>query len=102
MDLVNASIPMPTDVIVVSHTASGDYIRICVISEDSTQEVHFRLKEHSLFKRMKQSYSAKTGIEESKLCFMYKGYEIADMDTPNKLDVKNGDVIDVYQTQIDN
>ena len=37
----------------------------------------------------------KSGIHRDRLCFMYKGREVFESDTPNSIGLKEGDIIDV-------
>lgn len=96
-DLVKAKTTTDDDAREASQQALDEYIRIRVMTDDSNQEVHFRVKGHTLLKRMMQSYRDKMCPDGSALRFMFDGHLVTDTDTPKKLDLKNGDIIEVYQ-----
>ncbi|XP_022167340.1 small ubiquitin-related modifier-like [Myzus persicae] len=77
---------------------SSEFIRIRVITSDSSNEVHFRLKPDVAFARMKTTYCKKLGhSNKDELRFVYDGIRIADNDTPKSLDMMDGDVVEIYQ-----
>lgn len=80
-----------------STASDTDHIRIRVITTDDTNEVHFRVKEHTRMGRMKQMYGTRMGLDPFELRFMFEGHRVTDDDTPKSLGIVNNDIIELYQ-----
>lgn len=76
------------------------YIRLRVITTDNTNEVHFRIKEHTCMVRLKLSYIKRLGHHPHELRFMFDGHRIVDTDTPKSLGMIDDDIIEIYQEKI--
>jgi len=84
----------------VANVPSDGYINLRVITSDMANEVHFRLKSEVPLVRMKIAYCKKLGLNKDELRFMFDGYRITDNDTPAKLGMIDGDVIEIYQERL--
>lgn len=77
-------------------SAECEYILLKVVGEDSNNEIHFRVKTTTLLGKLKQSYSNRIGVPLTSLRFIYLGKKLGDDETPEKLLMKQDDVIDVH------
>jgi small ubiquitin-related modifier len=74
------------------------YIRIKMVGQDS-QELHFKIKRITKFAKIKKSYCNRKGLKSGLLRFLYEGHRVQDSHTPDYLNMKDGDVIDVFAEQ---
>lgn len=74
-----------------------NYIRLHVVNINISIEVVFIVDPDSVLDRLKRSYCHKLDFQENKLWLMFNGHRIADGETPKKLGMVSGDVIDIYQ-----
>ncbi|XP_075687327.1 small ubiquitin-related modifier 1 isoform X2 [Rhinoderma darwinii] len=77
---------------------AGDYIKLKVIGQDSS-EIHFKVKMTTHLKKLKESYCQRQGVPMNSLRFLFEGQRIADHQTPKELGMEEEDVIEVYQEQ---
>ena len=80
--------------------AVGQLELIYLITWDDN-EMDFRVKMTTQLSELKESYSDLVGFPLSSLCFSYNGQKINDEETPKQLQMKQDDVIEVYQELID-
>ena len=73
-------------------------IRLKVIDQDGN-DILFGVKMTAAMGKLKKSYSEKVGVPIKSLRFFFDGNRINDEETPNSLEMAQGDVIDVYQEQ---
>jgi small ubiquitin-related modifier len=76
---------------------ANKYILIKIISHDNVCELHFKVKFLTKMKKLKKTYCDRLGVSESSISLFYNGTLIKDEDTPETLQMKNVDVISVYQ-----
>ncbi|XP_014242154.1 small ubiquitin-related modifier-like [Cimex lectularius] len=77
---------------------NSDYIKLKVVGNDSN-EIHFKVKLTTQMGKLKKSYSERVGVPIASLRFLFDGRRINDDETPKALDMKNDDLIEVYQEQ---
>ncbi|XP_073970803.1 small ubiquitin-related modifier-like [Rhodnius prolixus] len=77
---------------------SSDYIKLKVVGSDAN-EIHFRVKMTTQMGKLKKSYSDRVGVPVSSLRFLFDGRRINDDETPKQLEMRNDDLIEVYQEQ---
>ena len=66
------------------------------VKDQSGVETHFRIKTHTLLKKVFTAYKKKTGQESvDSVRFLFDGERLKDDDTPDKLGLEEGDQIDV-------
>uniref|UniRef100_UPI003D81C578 Transcription factor ETV6,Small ubiquitin-related modifier 1 n=1 Tax=Homo sapiens TaxID=9606 RepID=UPI003D81C578 len=84
--------------ILAQPAAEGEYIKLKVIGQDSS-EIHFKVKMTTHLKKLKESYCQRQGVPMNSLRFLFEGQRIADNHTPKELGMEEEDVIEVYQEQ---
>lgn len=75
-----------------------EYIQVKVVGQDRS-EVHFKVKMNTHLSKVKKHYAERQGVPLESLRFMFEGNRIADDETPKKLEMQTGDIIEVYQEQ---
>jgi len=75
-----------------------EYIQVKVVGQDRS-EVHFKVKMNTHLSKVKKHYAERQGVPLESLRFMFEGNRITDDETPKRLDMQNGDIIEVYQEQ---
>ena len=78
--------------------AEDNHINLKVVGADNS-EVHFKIKKTTQLKKLKQAYADRQGVSLTSLRFLFDGQRIADDMSPTKLEMEEGDVIEVYQEQ---
>ena len=63
----------------------GDEIRLCI-------------EKGSALGELKKTYTERTGLELSSICFYFDGRKILEEETPNQLRMEQRDIIEVYPT----
>ena len=91
----------------VMHESNSEYILLVLVDIKDNwdqfpdiyiskiNDVHMRIKPTAYMSKLKDAYSDKTGISLDLLQFNFKGQEIKDSDTPEKLSMSNNEVIHV-------
>ncbi|XP_077983997.1 small ubiquitin-related modifier 3-like isoform X4 [Glandiceps talaboti] len=83
----------------VKPEGGNDHINLKVSGQDGTV-VQFKIKRHTPLKKLMNAYCVRQGLKVEALRFRFDGNPISEDDTPQKLDMENEDVIDVFQQQI--
>jgi len=78
---------------------TGDIIKLKAVGEN--REIHFRVRTTSKLGKLKKSYCKRVRVPMVCLRFNFKGALIGNADTPKKLNMSDGDVIEIYQEQIE-
>jgi len=68
--------------------------------DQSGREVFFKLKTTTPFSKMFDAYATKTKLHVAGLRFLFDGTRVNSSDTPEKLQMEDGDVIDIYMEQV--
>ncbi|PIC13693.1 hypothetical protein B9Z55_027559 [Caenorhabditis nigoni] len=68
----------------------AEYIKIKVVGQDGN-EAHFRVKLGTSMAKLRKSYAVRTGVSAESLRFLFDGRRIEDQDTPESLEMKDGD-----------
>ncbi|CDW73774.1 ubiquitin-like protein smt3 [Stylonychia lemnae] len=77
----------------------GDpHINIKVKSQDGT-EIYFKIKRTTQLKKLMDAYCTRQGLSINQCRFIFDGERLKDDDTPDKLEMENGDEIDVMVEQ---
>ena len=76
---------------------STDKIRIIVARQDDSKMTAFVMKRRDSMNKIFEKYSVLVGVQSSSLRFLYDGYKVDDMDTPNTLQMQDNDIIEVYK-----
>ena len=80
--------------------AGGDaqHINIKVKAQDGT-EIFFKIKRSTQLKKLMDAYCTRQGLSANQCRFIFDGERLKDDDTPDKLEMENGDEIDVMVEQ---
>ena len=62
------------------------------------EKIHFKVKLATQLGKVKNAWSQRMGIQLSRLRFMFKSQYINDEDTPLTLQMKDGDIIEVFMS----
>ena len=68
--------------------------------DQSGREIFFKLKTTTPFSKMFDAYATKTRLNVAGLRFLFDGTRVNSSDTPEKLQMEDGDVIDIYMEQV--
>ena len=74
------------------------HINIKVKSQDGT-EIFFKIKRTTQLKKLMDAYCTRQGLSQNQCRFIFDGERLKDDDTPDKLEMENGDEIDVMVEQ---
>ena len=65
------------------------------------EEVHFKIKKDSTFKRLMEKYCERMGFDSTEAVnFIYEGSKIISSNTPHRLGMASGDRIEVVVAQV--
>lgn len=76
----------------------SEHINLKVNGNDGSV-VHFKIKKHTPLRKLMSAYCERTGVQMSAMRFRFDGQPINEDDTPLKLEMDDGDSIDVFQQQ---
>ena len=74
------------------------HINIKVKAQDGT-EIYFKIKRTTQLKKLMDAYCQRQGLANNQCRFIFDGERIKDDDTPDGLEMENGDEIDVMVEQ---
>lgn len=74
------------------------HINIKVKAQDGT-EIYFKIKRTTQLKKLMDAYCTRQGLSSTQCRFIFDGERLKDDDTPDKLEMENGDEIDVMVEQ---
>ncbi|CAO3691042.1 unnamed protein product [Rhizopus stolonifer] len=79
--------------------ASAEHINLKVVGSDKN-EVFFKIKRSTQLRKLMDAYCERQGKTPGSVRFLYDGLRVKDNNTPNELDMDDGDSIDVMVEQI--
>lgn len=88
-DSLNTSHEVPSD----------DHIELVLQSKSSKHREVVQVHRGKPLSRMMEEYASRVGKDQSCLQFMFDGDEIAPEETPDMLDMEDGDILDVIEGQ---
>ncbi|XP_026807132.1 small ubiquitin-related modifier 3-like [Rhopalosiphum maidis] len=62
---------------------------------DGFNHIRFNIKKNAPLEKLKISYCERTGSDMEKICFLFEGKKIRDVDTATSMGMVNNDTIDV-------
>ena len=71
-----------------------------VIRIVGSQETRYKLKKTQSLSGPMKMYSRKMGVPPGTYRFVFEGCRVSDNDTPESLEMKTGDIIEVYKNQL--
>ncbi|RUS16778.1 ubiquitin-related domain-containing protein [Endogone sp. FLAS-F59071] len=77
----------------------ADHINLKVVGSDHN-EVFFKIKRTTQLKKLMEAYCDRQGKTTNSVRFLYDGIRIQPTNTPNELEMEDGDSIDVMVEQI--
>ena len=78
--------------------ATGEQLNIKVKAQDGS-EIFFKIKKSTQLKKLMEAYCQRQGLSNNQCRFIFDGERIKDDDTPETLEMDNGDEIDVMVEQ---
>ncbi|KAF9348285.1 dolichyl-phosphate-mannose-protein mannosyltransferase pmt3 [Mortierella sp. NVP85] len=78
---------------------SVEHINLKVVAQDQS-EVFFKIKRSTQLKKLMEAYCERQGKSSNSLRFLYDGERIQPTNTPNDLEMEDGDSIDVMVEQV--
>ena len=92
---------MPLSNKVQNSNCTVEKIRIIVSRQDHNKKVAFIMRKKTPMKLFMRRYSKYIGVPAPCIRFLFDGYKINDLDTPNSLQMKQNDVLEAYQLAFD-
>ncbi|KAG5363670.1 Ubiquitin-like protein SMT3 [Yarrowia sp. B02] len=77
---------------------SSEHVNIKVT--DSSSEIFFKIKKSTQLKKLIDAFCQRQGKQKSSLRFLYDGQRVTDTDTPETLQIEDGDTIEAHQEQL--
>ncbi|KAI9829792.1 MAG: hypothetical protein M1826_005369 [Phylliscum demangeonii] len=77
--------------------ASVEHLNIKVT--DNNNEIFFKIKRTTALKKLMDAFCERQGKSPQTVRFLYDGNRVQPMDTPNSLDMQDGDTLEVHQEQ---
>jgi len=75
-----------------------EYIKLKVMGQDGNILL-FKVKRHTALKKLMRTYCGTAGLALQTSRFSFAGTRINESDTPQSLDMEDGDTIEVFQQQ---
>ncbi|CAG8448154.1 13583_t:CDS:2 [Acaulospora morrowiae] len=88
--------PTPSDS--KPNSGSGDHINLKVVGNDHN-EMFFKIKRSTQLKKLMDAFCTRQGKLLNSVRFLYDGERIREDQTPQELDMEDGDTIDVMVEQ---
>ncbi|EIE76644.1 hypothetical protein G6F46_003770 [Rhizopus delemar] len=82
-----------------NNTTSSEHINLKVVGSDKN-EVFFKIKRTTQLRKLMDAYCERQGKAPGSVRFLYDGTRVQNHNTPNELDMDDGDSIDVMVEQI--
>ncbi|XP_042880755.1 small ubiquitin-related modifier 3-like isoform X1 [Penaeus japonicus] len=76
----------------------SEHINLKVVGQDG-QVVHFKIKKHTSLKKLINAYCERSKLVQTTVRFRFDGQPITENDTPQGLEMEDGDTIEVFQQQ---
>ncbi|KAF3910328.1 hypothetical protein ABW21_db0208142 [Orbilia brochopaga] len=78
--------------------AGSEHLNIKVT--DNNNEVFFKIKRSTQLKKLMDAFCERQGKAPSSVRFLFDGSRVQPGDTPDTLDMQDGDTLEVHQEQI--
>ena len=78
--------------------SSSGQLNLKVIGQDG-QVIQFKIKESTPFRKLMHAYCDRQKLVINTIRFVFDGNRINESDTPNALDMEDGDTIEVFSQQ---
>mmetsp|Transcript_38717 Transcript_38717/g.62714 ORF Transcript_38717/g.62714 Transcript_38717/m.62714 type:complete len:99 (+) Transcript_38717:180-476(+) len=87
------------DVVKSEDQKPGSHINLKVKSQDGS-EVHFKIKKTSTFQKLMDAYCNRQGVAVDSVRFVFDGKRLQATETPEALEMEDGDSIDAMIQQV--
>ena len=87
------------NIIISMSKEENGFILIKVVGPDN-MEVHFRVKMSTRMEKVKKGYSRRLGIPLYALRCLFDGRRVNDEETPESLDMGDGDILEAYEERV--
>ncbi|ETN36456.1 uncharacterized protein HMPREF1541_08734 [Cyphellophora europaea CBS 101466] len=77
---------------------AGEHLNIKVT--DNNNEVFFKIKKSTKLDKLMRAFCDRQGKDRNTVRFLFDGVKVNDYDTPDGLDMSDGDTLEVHQEQI--
>ncbi|CZR50566.1 related to ubiquitin-like protein modifier [Phialocephala subalpina] len=67
---------------------------------DNNNEVFFKIKRTTILKKLMDAFCERHGKAPNSVRFLFDGSRVQPTDSPNTLDMQDGDTLEVHQEQI--
>ncbi|KAI9669882.1 MAG: hypothetical protein M1831_006917 [Alyxoria varia] len=67
---------------------------------DNSNEVFFKIKRTTQLKKLMEAFCERSGKNRQSVRFLFDGQRVTTDDTPDTLDMADGDTLEVHQEQI--
>ncbi|KAF7732846.1 dolichyl-phosphate-mannose-protein mannosyltransferase pmt3 [Apophysomyces ossiformis] len=81
------------------NVTSTEHINLKVVGNDNN-EVFFKIKRSTQLKKLMDAYCDRQGKSPNSVRFLYDGHRVLPQNTPQDLEMEDGDSIDVMVEQI--
>jgi len=78
--------------------AASEHLNIKVT--DNNNEVFFKIKRSTQLKKLMDAFCERQGKAPNSVRFLFDGSRVQPTDSPDKLDMQDGDTLEVHQEQI--
>mmetsp|Transcript_4029 Transcript_4029/g.18393 ORF Transcript_4029/g.18393 Transcript_4029/m.18393 type:complete len:93 (+) Transcript_4029:94-372(+) len=77
----------------------GDHINLKVKDQDNS-EVHFKVRQTTKFEKIFTAFCSRKSLQPGAVRFLFDGQRINPTQTPQELDMEDGDSIDAMMEQV--
>ncbi|KAK6627673.1 Small ubiquitin- modifier 3 [Polyplax serrata] len=77
---------------------ASEHINLKVLGQDNAI-IQFKIKKHTPLKKLMNAYCERASLSMATVRFRFDGQAINELDTPDTLEMEEGDTIEVYQQQ---
>ncbi|KIW03406.1 uncharacterized protein PV09_05611 [Verruconis gallopava] len=67
---------------------------------DSNNEIFFKIKRTTQLKKLMDAFCERSGKSPQSVRFLFDGSRVSGTDTPDTLDMQDGDTLEVHQEQV--
>lgn len=80
-------------------TGASEHLNIKVAASDSN-EIFFKIKKNTPLRKLMDAFCERQGKSQSSVRFVYEGERLQPNNTPEELDMEDGDTIEVMAEQL--
>ncbi|KAH6689229.1 ubiquitin-related domain-containing protein [Plectosphaerella plurivora] len=88
----------PTGAAPPTEPANSEHLNIKVT--DNNNEVFFKIKRSTKLEKLMNAFCERQGKSSATVRFVFEGQRVQPTDTPDALEMADGDTLEVYQEQV--